>query len=180
MKMSARLRLGLLTICLGFLCACAEGPARAQENETFEDPEGNYSLTLLPGWQAVTNRDPSGRLQLDVIVFRVRENASLKIRRMTVEPKTDTLDYAKQDEQTRLVFQPAYDKGTIEKFVGGIPGVIVTYNLNSTSGRPMAGRNYYLRASETTIYLLTFTGSRNTLTPIRNQTDAIARSLKGK
>jgi hypothetical protein len=178
--MGLRLRASLLAVCVGFCSALPGGPARAQGGEVFEDPERNYSLSLPLGWQAVTNSDGAGRAVLDVIVYRVRENGALKIRRITVEPKVETLAYAQQDEQTRLVFQPAYNKGTVEKFVGATPGALVTYDFNSASGRPMGGRNYYLRANETAIYLLTFTGSRNTLAPIRNQTDAIARSFRGK
>jgi hypothetical protein len=44
----------------------------------------------------------------------------------------------------------------------------------------MSGRSYYLKADAQTVYVLRFTGLRTKLLTIRNQTDAIARSLKLK
>ena len=44
----------------------------------------------------------------------------------------------------------------------------------------MLGRVYYLQADNRTIYALRFTGLRDKLTRIRNQTDLIARSFKLK
>jgi hypothetical protein len=44
----------------------------------------------------------------------------------------------------------------------------------------MAGRTYYLQADSRTVYALRFTGMRDKLARIRNQTDQIARSLKLK
>ena len=44
----------------------------------------------------------------------------------------------------------------------------------------MSGRTYYLQAGSRTVYVLRFTGLRNKLAVIRNQTDQIARSFKLK
>ena len=44
----------------------------------------------------------------------------------------------------------------------------------------MAGRTYYLQADNRTVYTLRFTGNRDKLARIRNQTDQIARSLRLK
>ena len=42
----------------------------------------------------------------------------------------------------------------------------------------MAGRVYYLQADNRTVYTLHFTGARDKLLRIRNQTDAISRSFR--
>jgi hypothetical protein len=47
-------------------------------------------------------------------------------------------------------------------------------------GKPMAGRTYYLQGDSSTVYVLRFTGMRDKLFRIRNQTDLIARSLRLK
>jgi hypothetical protein len=44
----------------------------------------------------------------------------------------------------------------------------------------MSGRSYYLQSDPLTVYVLRFTGLRQKLIGIRNQTDFIARSLKVK
>lgn len=154
-------------------------PTHAQgRGELFEDPEGKYSLTLAAGWSAVISRDGLGRPDVK-IVYRINENGTLKIRRFTIESNTDPLDYARQDEERTLRFMPGYAKGSIESFKGGVDGALVSFDY-TVSGRPMLGRNYYLRVDPTTIYVLRFTGVRNILGPARNQTDAMARSFKGQ
>jgi hypothetical protein len=44
----------------------------------------------------------------------------------------------------------------------------------------MAGRVYYLQADGRTVYVLHFTGLRDRLQRIQNQTDSIARSFRLK
>jgi hypothetical protein len=146
----------------------------------FDDPDGFFRVSLPPGWVPITNTDPSGKQQLELIVFRVRENGALKIRRVTVDKSVDTTEFAKKDENERLRFLLAYDPVSVEKFAANGPATLVSYNFNNAAGQKMTGRNYYVRANETTVFILNFTGGRNTLGVIRNQTDFIARSLKGK
>jgi hypothetical protein len=155
-----------------------EAGAQGRGGEVFEDPEGHYTLTLPSGWQAIVNRDGLGRPEVK-IVYGVNENGLLRIRRQELAAADQTLDFATKDEAQSLRFLPGYAKGPIENFSGATAGALVSYDY-TTSGRPMLGRNYYLRAAETTVYILRFTGSRNTLGPMRNQTDAIARSFKGR
>ena len=144
--------------------------------EVFEDPEGKYSLTLPTGWSAVVSKDALGRQDVK-IVYRVNEHGTLKIRRATVESEIAPLAFARREEEHTLRFNPGYAKGKIEEFSGD--SALVSYDY-TISGRPMMGRNYYLRVSPTTIFVLRFTGQRNILGPIRNQTDQMARSFKGQ
>ena len=58
-------------------------------------------------------------------------------------------------------------------------GVTMSFEFTQ-AGKPMAGRSYYLQGDRGTIYVLRFTGMRDRLLRIRNQTDLIARSLRLK
>ncbi len=175
--MNHRLRVCLWMLLGGIWLAGSILSAQApSQGEVFEDPEGKYSLTLPAGWHVVTSRDGLGRSQVD-IVYDVRERGLLKIRLISVEAGTKAMDIAKREEEQSLRFQPGYAKGGIENFAASVNGALVTYDFTN-GGRPVIGRNYYLLVNETTAYLLRFTGTRNTLGPIRNQTDAIARSFK--
>ena len=70
-------------------------------------------------------------------------------------------------------------EGKEEKFAGRLSGVTVSYEFIRTA-KPMIGRIYYLQADNRTIYALRFSGLRDKLPRIRNQTDLIARSFKLK
>jgi hypothetical protein len=174
--MNRNLLLCLLSILCGAFLSGAGAAVRPQE--VFEDPEGKYSLTLPKGWHAITSRDGLGRAQVD-IVYQVREYGALKIRRIEVEKGTKALEQARREEQSLNFSLPGYAKGSIENFGAGVDAALLSYSFTN-SGRPMIGRNYYLLVNETTIYLLRFTGSTNTLSPLRNQTDTIARSFKAR
>jgi hypothetical protein len=70
-------------------------------------------------------------------------------------------------------------EGKQEPFNGRLDGVTVSYEFIKNA-KPMVGRVYYLQADNRTIYALRFSGLRDKLSRIRNQTDLIARSFKVK
>jgi len=150
--------------------------------EVFDEPDGKYTVTLPSGWIAVVNEDALGRKDVN-IVFRIRENGALKIRKIDdADPQIDMMEYAKQDENAVVQYLPGYDRLNIEKFLvtAGKVGTLLSFNYKNSVGQPFTGRNYYLRGEDKSIYILRFTGRRNTLPSLRNQTDAIARSFKVK
>jgi hypothetical protein len=156
--------------------------ATAKAQEVFEDPDGQYSVTLPTGWLAIVNQDSLGRKDVN-IVFKIRENGALKVRRVDdVDSNLEVMEYAKQDENSVVQYLPGYDRLGLERFAlpGGKTGTLLSYDYKNPVGQPFTGRNYYLRAGEKSIYILRFTGRKNTLSPLRNQTDAIARSFKVK
>jgi hypothetical protein len=156
--------------------------ATAQAQEVFDDPDGEYTVTLPAGWIAIVNQDSLGRNDVN-IVFRIRENGALKVKRINdVDANLDVMEFAKQDENSVVQFLPGYDRLNLERFAlpGGKTGTLLSYDFKNSVGQPFTGRNYYLRAGEKSIYILRFTGRKNTLSPLRNQTDAIARSFKVK
>jgi hypothetical protein len=151
------------------------------QSEAFDDPDGKYTLNLPNGWLGVVNTDGLGRNEVN-IVYKVRENGSLKIRVAEVAPDTEPMTYAAQDEHERVRFAPSYDKLSLEKFLlgGTRTGALLSYDYKNAAGQPFTGRVYYVRANEKTIYVLQFTGRRNILGTLRSHTDLIARSLKLK
>jgi hypothetical protein len=155
--------------------------ATAKAQEVFEDPVDHYTVTLPAGWIAIVNEDTLGRKDVN-IVFRIRENGALKVRRIDdVDAELNVMEFAKQDENSVVQFLPGYDRLSLEKFAlpGGKSGTLLSYDYKNSTGQPFIGRNYYLRSGEK-MYILRFTGRKNTLTPLRHQTDAIARSFKAK
>jgi hypothetical protein len=154
------------------------GTFAQEKRELFEDPEGKYTLALAPGWIGIVSKDGLGRVDVK-IVYKVTENGALRIRRNVVEEGMPAMDFAKKDEEQTLRFLPGYAKGKTEVFRGGVDGALVSWDF-TLSGRPMSGRVYYIKVSPTTIFSMRFTGLRNVLGPVRNETDAMARSLKGQ
>lgn len=156
-------------------------PATAQESKDPEgfvrDPDGKFTLQLPnKGWVAIYSRDGLNRPQLDII-YRVREDGNLEVRQLTVEAGAKMIDVATKDEQTLSFQAPGYAKGSIEGFGARGDAAVLTYDY-TRGGKPLMGRRYYLRVNDNTVFVLRFTGNRNTLGPLRSQTDAIARSIK--
>ena len=103
----------------------------------------------------------------------------LQIRKEVVDAGTTAADLSRRDMEQKLRFLPGFVEGKEEKFSGRLNGVTVSYEFVRTA-KPMMGRIYYLQADNRTIYALRFTGLREKLGRIRNQTDVIARSFKLK
>jgi hypothetical protein len=103
----------------------------------------------------------------------------LQIRKESIDPDTTLPDQARHDQEQKLRYLPGYVIGKQEKFTGRYPGWTSTYEYTAT-GKAMMGRIYYLQAENRTIYALRFTGLRDKLMRIRNQTDLIARSFRLK
>jgi len=86
---------------------------------------------------------------------------------------------AQRDQESKLRFLPGFVEGKVEPFNGRLDGVTMSYEFVK-AGKPMLGRIYYLQADNRTIYTLRFSGLRDKLGRIRNQTDMMARSFKLK
>ena len=176
------LRISSLCLWMMWLVCLAGVAPQAQELESFEDPDGKYTLKLPKGWLYVVNQDKvTGKSDVQ-IVYGVRENGALKIRVIeNVDPKAETIAVAKKDENESLRFLTGYTTAKVETFLtGNRMSAIAIYDYKNTANQPMTGRNYYVRVNDTTVYLLRFTGRPTTLGSLRNQTDLIARSLRLK
>ncbi len=96
-----------------------------------------------------------------------------------VEAGQKLSDIARREEDVKLRFMPGFVGGKQSNFAGRLNGIVSTYEYTQ-AGKNMSGRVYYLQADPRTVYALHFTGLRDRLQYIQNQTDAIARSFKTK
>ena len=166
------LKLALITT----LIAVTYSLAGAQE--VFTNDNLPYSLELpSESWRALS--EPDAAHEHLEFVNGDRLDGFLQIRKEMVDSGMTTADVARRDRDQKFRFFPGFVEGREEKFSGRLSGLVVTYEYIKT-GKNMLGRVYYLQADDRTVYALRFTGLRDKLTRIRNQTDLIARSFKLK
>ena len=139
---------------------------------------GEYTIELPSQVWKVIN-EPGATHEHAEFVNGDRLDGYLQIRKEVVDAGTTPSDLGRRDMEQRLRFLPGFIEGKEEPFAGRLNGVTVSYEFIKTA-KPMMGRIYYLQADNRTIYALRFSGSRDKLARIRNQTDLIARSFKLK
>lgn len=161
----------VLTLITGSFC-------EAVSQEVYTSSAEGYSLQLpSPVWRAISEGDgTTGRSEF---VNGDRLQGYLQVRKEVVDAGTNPSDVARRDLGQKLRYLPGFIEGKEEKFSGNLDGVTVSYEFSMT-GKNMMGRIYYLQADNRTIFALRFTGLRDKLARIRNQTDLIARSFKLK
>ena len=136
---------------------------------TFELPSAMWKAILEPD---ATHDHPE-------FVFGDRLDGHLTIRKEIVDAGTSPSEVAQKDADLKLRYLPGFVQGKEDPFKGRLEGVTMSYEFVRT-GKPMLGRTYYLQADSRTVYALRFTGLRDKLSRIRNQTDLIARTFKTK
>lgn len=146
--------------------------------QTYSSNNADYTLEL-PSERWRVTQEPDGLHEHAEFIYGDRMDGYLKIRKEVVEAGTTAEDLARRDQDQKLRFQTGYIEGKAEKFAGRLNGMTFAYEF-AAGGKQMAGRIYYLQADPRTIYTLRFTGLRQKLGLIRNQTDAIARSFRLK
>ncbi len=151
--------------------------ARAQA-EVFTDENLNYKLELPSATWRVIGR-PDGLQQRAEFIYGDRLDGYLQVHKEIVDAGVTPADLAQGSREDKLRFKPGYVDGKEEKFTGRLNGLAMSYEY-TYAGKPMLGRIYFLQVDTRTIYVLHFTGLRDKLARIRNQTDAIARSLTMK
>jgi hypothetical protein len=159
----------LFTILLGLVSISAFG-----QTDKFSDPNVDYSFDIPEAKWKMTAK-PSATSPNVEYVFGDRNDGHLEVRRLTVAKNAILADVIRDEEQ-KLQFLPGYVAGLDENFGGRLRGSIFNFEF-VRAGRPMSGRFYFLRANETTVYVLRFTGYRDKLRSIRNQTDSIGRTF---
>ncbi|HEY0384729.1 MAG TPA: hypothetical protein VGC64_01900, partial [Pyrinomonadaceae bacterium] len=147
----------------------------ALAQQTFTNDKLEYAFELpSPTWHVIA--EPDSIHQHLEFIYGDRNDGYLRIRKEIVDAGTSASDLARRDQDQKLRFMTGYVDGKEEKFSGKLAGVALTYEYTS-GGKAMAGLNYYLQSDNRTIYTLRFTGQRDRLGIIRNQTDQIARSF---
>jgi hypothetical protein len=152
------------------------GSALAIAQEVFDG--GEYTIELpSPTWKVIS--EPDAAHEHAEFINGDRLEGFLQIRKEVVDAGTTPSDLARRDMDQKLRFLPGFIEGKQENFAGRLNGVTGSYEFIKNA-KPMMGRIYYLQADNRTIYALRFSGSRDKLARIRNQTDLIARSFKIK
>ena len=150
----------------------------AWAQQVYTHDKVDYSFDIpSPTWRAIVEPD-TGRGQPE-FVYGDRLDGYLTIRKEIVDAGTTPADLARRDQDLTLRFLPGFVEGKTDSFDGRLDGVTMSYEFVRT-GKPMLGRTYYLQADNRTIYALRFTGLRDKLSRIRNQTDLMARTFKIK
>lgn len=146
----------------------------AAQGESFSNPDVEYGFELPDARWKLTVK-PSATTPNVEYVYVERNDGHLEVRKLNVPNKAILSDVIR-DEETKLQFLPGYVAGKEEPFSGFLNGTVFNFEF-VRAGRPMVGRFYFLKASENSIYVLRFTGFRDKLKSIRNQTDSIARTF---
>jgi hypothetical protein len=134
-----------------------------------------YALELPSATWRVTV-EPEGSHQHTEFVYGDRSDGYLRVRKESMEAGLTVSEFARRDQEQKVRYLPGYINGKEERFAGRLNGVTMSYEFTQ-AGKPMEGRTYYLQADSHTIYALRFTGARDKLGRIRNQTDIIGRSF---
>ena len=158
------------------LIGLAAPVALAQQLYTHEKVDYTFELPSAT-WRAIL--EPDAAHEHPEFVYGDRLDGFFTIRKEVVEAGTTAAEVARRDQDLKLRFLPGFVEGKQEPFNGRLDGVTMSYEFVRT-GKPMLGRTYYLQADSRTIYSLRFTGLKDKLARIRNQTDLIARTFKLK
>ena len=158
----------LLVLAIGSLFA---GFAAAQ-TRTFSENGVEYTFEIPEERWKVVSRTPHMNL-----VYGTPREGDLEIRKIAAPADKPMIDVMK-DEEEKLQFLQGFVAGKDERFNGALSGSIYNYEF-VRSGRPMAGRFYYLRDGDS-VYVLRFTAYTNNLRSLRTQTDMIARTFQLK
>jgi hypothetical protein len=167
---------------LGFLVIAAFSspglqPVGLAQEHTYTSPKVDYVVDFPSAvWRLVD--EPDETHQHAEFVYGDRVDGYLRIRKEMLEGGLTVSEFARRDQDQKTRYLPGYVEGKEERFSGRLSGVTASYEFTQ-AGKPMAGRTYYLQ-SDNNVYALRFTGLRDKLLRIRNQTDAIARSFKTK
>ena len=166
-----------------FLCALLMFPAFASlvaaQTRSFTNQNVDYTLELPNAtWRSVSRPDSSMHQHTE-FVYGDRADGYLRVRKEMVDASVTMAALAQRNQESKLRFLPGYVEGKQESFAGRWPAIVTSYEFTQ-AGKPTTGRIYYLQTDNRTIYALHFTGARDKLNRIRNQTDAIARSFQTK
>ncbi len=166
----------LFSVAIGFLLAVS---AFAQ-TPTFSDAAVEYTFDLPESAWKMTGK-PSTTSPNVEYVYGERQSGHLEVRKTALKSGALLSDLI-SDEEQKLQFLSGFVAGKEENFKGSFEGKVFNYEF-VRSGRNMSGRFYFLKTDDKTVYVLRFTGQRDKLRSIRNQTDSIARTFdlkKGK
>lgn len=163
----------LLLLILGLFFAFS---AFAQ-TQSFSDANADY-IFELPNETWKMTAKPTAISPNVEYVYGDRKDGHLEVRKLLLK-SGDLVSDLIADEEQKLQFLPGYVAGKEEVFGGNLKGTVFNYEY-VRAGRNMSGRFYFLKADDSIVYVLRFTGERDKLRAIRNYTDLIARTFELK
>lgn len=145
------------------------------QTETFSDANVEYTFDLPEAtWKMAAKPSPtSPNVEY---VYGERQIGHLEIRKMAFKPDATLSDLISDEDQKLQFGKSGYVAGKQEDFRGVFDGKVFNYEF-VRSAKNMSGRFYFLKTDDKTVYVLRFTGQRDRLRSIRNQTDSIARTF---
>lgn len=148
------------------------------QSQTFSDPNVEYTFDLPEVTWKMVVKPTSGSPNVEY-AYGDRMDGHFEVRKLAIKNGELISDLIQRDQEQKLQFIPGYVAGKEENFAGALKGRVFNYEYTK-SGKNMSGRFYYLRADDSTVYVVRFTGLRDKLRLIRNQTDSIARTFEIK
>lgn len=145
------------------------------QTETFSDPNVNYTFEIPDAKWKMTAK-PSDITQHVEYVYGTRTGGHLEVRKLSVR-ESDKIEDIVREEEAKLQFKPGFVAGKEENFKGFLAGRVYNFEFVK-SGRNWSGRYYFLKADDTTVYIMRFEGYRENLLSLRNIVDSMARSFK--
>lgn len=143
----------------------------------FNNPNVEYTFKLpSDAWKMTV--EPSEYSPNVEFVYKYKKDGHFEIRKLKVSKDSLFGEIIREEEQ-KLQFKPGYVARKEENFRGAYSGRIFNYEY-VRSGRSMSGRFYFLRTDSTTVYLFRFTGLKEKLLQIRNESDSVVRTFKLK
>jgi hypothetical protein len=161
-----------LAVCIGFVVAFSFA---ASAQSSFSDANVAYSFELPSSTWKMTTK-PSASSPNVEYVYGDRSDGYLEIRKMSIGANEIMSDVLAREQEQKLQFLPGFVAGRDEDFNGTLRGKALNFEFTK-GGKNMTGRYYFLRDGNT-VYVLRFTGLREKMGSIRNQTDSIARTFK--
>ncbi len=163
---------------LGLFTLLVFGVSVDAQDHSYTSPKVDYAVDFpSPTWRLTD--EPDEVHQHTEFIYGDRNDGYLRIRKEALEQGLTTREFARRDQDQKTRFLPGYVDGKEEPFSGRLSGMTLSYEFTER-GKPMSGRTYYLQGDANSVYVLRFTGMRDKLLRIRNQTDSIARSLRLK
>ena len=168
----------LLNLLLFVLCLGMGGAYASAQTKTFSDPNVEYSFDIpSDSWKIVSK--PTSLNPNVEMVYNDRQDGYFEVHKSIGSDDEMLSDAITREQDTKLQFLPGYVGGKEENFAGNFKGKVFNYEF-VRSGKNMSGRLYFLKAGPKTLYLLRFTGLRDKLRGVRNETDQIARTFAVK
>lgn len=144
------------------------------QGSTFTHPDVDYTFKLPSDEWKITQRPSATNPNVEYVNVQKRDG-HLEIRKLAL-PKGGQLSDLMRTEESKLRFWKGYVAGREEPFSGFLGGTVFNFEYID-SNQNMSGRFYFLKANDSTVYVLRFTGYQNKLRSARNQTDSIARTF---